>query len=169
MKLKELNLTNKELDELCRLYMDCKLSVLEEKELEYILSHTTLTSPTIDEVKALMNIQLFPQSSILTPRKKHWNWRYTSGIAASVAVLISATFYFSATKKSNPQENESGVYITAYCNGERLNGNEAVAATNLIMAKADSLMNYAALVEHEYMRKADNIITETFNNQTTTL
>jgi len=169
MKPKELNLTIKELDELCRLYMDCRLSVMEEKELEYILSHTALTSPAIDEVKALMNIQLLPQSSRLTPGKRRWNWRYISGIAASVAVLVSVALFFSAPEKSNPPENESGVYIAAYSNGERLSGNDAVTATSIAMAKADSLMNYAALAEHEYMRKADDIITGTFNNLTRAL
>ncbi len=40
MKTDEMNLTVEELEELCRLYMDCKLSVMEEKELEYVLSQT---------------------------------------------------------------------------------------------------------------------------------
>ncbi len=40
----------------------------------------------------------------------------------------------------------------------------AVAATNIAMEKADSLMNLALLTEREYMLKANDIINETNSN-----
>lgn len=164
MKTDVWNLTVEELDELCRLYMDCKLSVLEEKELEYILSRTEFTSPSIAEVKSLMNIQLLPRSYNATRKTKFWNWTYASGIAASFTVILSVALYFTTPRNSNMSDNNSNVYIAAYSHGERLNGNKAVIATNLAMAKADSLMNFASLAEREYMLRANDIINETLNN-----
>lgn len=163
MKTDELNLTIEELDELCRLYMDCKLSVLEEKELEYILTRTELTSPSIDEVRSLMNIQLLhsPQPSV---KKRTRNWGYFSGIAASLAVILSAVTFLLLPFCGNLSDTKQNVYIAAYSHGERLNGRDAIKATDEAMAKADSLMNYAALNERQYMLKAENIITLSFNN-----
>lgn len=146
-------MTIEELDELCRLYMDCKLSVLEEKELEYVLSHTTLNSPAISDVKAVMGVQTLNVSH----RKRAWNWRVLSGIAASVATIICLTVYFS----SNRQDT---TLITAYSHGRQLGEEEAIAASTIAMSKADSLMNYAAMIEREQLLKAEYIMNETTNN-----
>lgn len=164
MKTDKLTLTIEELDQLCRLYMDCKLSVLEEKELEYILCTTPLTSASIAEVKALMNIQVHPASDNGIRRKRFLNWKYVTGIAASIAVILTVTLHFTATRTSSLHDSNSNMYIAAYSSGKRLSDSEAVRATNLAMAKADSLMNYALLTEHEYMLRANNIIDETLNN-----
>ena len=164
MKTDELNLTAEELDELCRLYMDCELSVLEEKELEYVLSHTSLTSPSINEVRNLMNIQAVAVPC-KAPRKTNPRiWKYVSGVAASFAVMLSAACLFLSSKTSNMSDCEAAGYIAAYSHGVLLSDKEAVAATNFAMAKADSLMNLASLTEREYMFKANNIINKTINN-----
>lgn len=164
MKPDELNLTIEELDRLCHLYMDCRLTVLEEKELEYTLTHTTLTSPVIAEVRSLMSISTTTRPAILPRRRKMPDWRYIMGVAASVAVIISVAVYLHTYHTPSLSDGEPGEYIAAYSHGKRLNEVEAVKATDKAMAKADSLMNYAALVEHEYIIKAEDIITETFNN-----
>ncbi len=165
MKTDGLSLTTEELDVLCRMYMDCKLSVLEEKELEYILSTTTHTSASIAEVKALMNLQLLHKPDNVIRTKRIWSWRYVAGIAASIAVLLSVTLYFTAHQASSLSDVDSdNLYIAAYSHGTRLSDNEAIESTNLAMAKADSLINQAALIEHEYMLRANNIIDETMNN-----
>lgn len=44
-------LTLQDIEELCRLYLDCQLSVLEEKELEYVLINSSYNSAVIDEAK----------------------------------------------------------------------------------------------------------------------
>lgn len=158
-------MTIDELDKLCHLYMDCKLSVLEEKELEYVLTHTELTSPAIEEVRSLMNVQSLPQSPKQSAIKRAWNWRYIAGIAASVAVVLSVAVYAFFPEGANLTGSEAGGYVAAYSHGKQLKGKDAMVATHLAMAKADSLMNFAAMTEHEYMIKAENIITESFNNQ----
>lgn len=160
MKTEELNLTAEELDELCRLYMDCKLSVLEEKELEYVLSLTSMTSPTIKKVRSLMNITLYKTSR----KSKFRILKYVSGIAASLAAILSIACFFFYSQTSNMSDGDTAGYIAAYRHGELLNDKEAVVATNIAIAKADSLMHLASLTEREYMLKANNIINETHNN-----
>lgn len=164
MMTHKFNLTVDELDQLCRLYMDCKLSVMEEKELEYVLTQSSLTSPSIDVVRSLMGVQAVRPSKIKPRSRRNWNWRSISGIAASVSIIISAAFYMSHRQDALHSTDESTVYIAAYSNGQHLNDGEAIVSTNIAMAKADALMDYASLAERDYMMRANNIISETFNN-----
>lgn len=159
-----------ELEELCRLYLDCKLSVLEEKELEYILLHTSLTSPAIEDVRTLMGAQTLTAMTteaaktdkpVKPRRNRSVLWRFPTGIAASMTVLFALALCFMAPLKSDRHGNGQDVYITAYCHGEKLSGDEAVKSTDIAMAKADSLMNYAALMEQENIHRAENIISQT--------
>ncbi len=166
MKPQDFELTIEELDKLCMLYMECKLSVLEEKELEYILTRTAMTSPAIGEVRALMNIPVSRQAAPApeAPRKRFAAWRYISGLAASIAVIIAVALYFTLPQSSGFSSDDSAAFVTAYARGERLSDKEAVLATNIAMAKADSLMNYAALMQREQAIKANEIISITLNN-----
>ena len=49
--------TIEEAERLCQLYTDCQLSVLEETELEFVLSQAELDSPMIQDTRKLMGIQ----------------------------------------------------------------------------------------------------------------
>lgn len=164
MKTDELNLNIDELDKLCCLYMDCQLSVLEEKELEYILSLSSLTSPSIEEVRSLMMIPV-PDTHHSTRSKANFRiWKYITGIAASLMLFFSVGYYFFSSRSSGLQDSDSTVYIAAYSQGERLNDKEAVSSTTTAMAKADSLIKLASLTEHEFMLKANEIINKTLIN-----
>lgn len=161
MKTDEPNLTADELEELCRLYMDCRLSVMEEKELEYVLLRTSLTSQSIAEVMSLMGIQTVKRLSVQPKIRRNFNRRLFSGIAAGVAVILTAAFYLMVPQDSYSSDMDSAVYIAAYSHGQRLNGLEAEVATNNAMARADSLMSHACFTERDYMMKANDIISET--------
>ncbi len=50
------DLSINEVETLCQLYNDCRLSVQEEAELEYILFSTRLNSELIDETRLLMEL-----------------------------------------------------------------------------------------------------------------
>lgn len=163
MKKDEMNLTREELDRLCRLYMDCRLSVLEEKELEYILTTSTLTSESIAEVKSLMNVGLLTGSTEARHNKSFWTDAHFIRIAASIVVLLCVGLYVLLPRTSGSSEVASNVYITAYSNGKCLSRDEALEATDLAMAKADSLMRYASAMEQDYSLKANTII-ETLSN-----
>ena len=85
MKQDTRHITIEEAEQLCRLYMDCQLSVLEETELEYVLMQSELDSPLLRETRALMGLS---RSVNLQAKKKRlfvaWGWR----AAACVAILI---------------------------------------------------------------------------------
>ena len=85
MKQDTRHITIEEAEQLCRLYMDCQLSVLEETELEFVLMQSGLDSPLLSETRTLMGIS---RSVHLQTKKKHllmtWGWR----AAACVAILI---------------------------------------------------------------------------------
>lgn len=157
-------MTTAELDELCRRYMACELSVLEEKELEYVLTRTDARSERIDDVRALMGARIPPQSAkTLRPRRGYW--RIVCGAAACLAVAVAAGVHFLST--SAPIDASGvldGPYIAVYTNGERMSDREAQAEALKAMSRADSLMNYAAAVEQEQLRHAEAIINHTYNN-----
>ena len=85
MKQNAKHITVEEAEQLCRLYMDCQLSVMEETELEYVLMQSELDSPLLRETRALMGIS---RSVNLQAKKKRLfvtlGWR----AAACVAILI---------------------------------------------------------------------------------
>ncbi len=164
MKTDELNLTIEELEELCHLYLECRLSVLEEKELEYVLTRTAADSPVIAEVRSLMSLQLLPPPANAAGRPGLLKFKFISGIAAAIAVILSLALFFTAPFDPAHSGGSPEVYIAAYSHGERLDGSSAVKSTDMAMAKADSLMQLAAVAEREYMLKADDIINETLNN-----
>lgn len=156
MKTDELNLTIDELDKLCRLYMDCQLSVLEEKELEYILSQTTLTSPSIEEVRGLMKIQAFkPTSSKPIIKKKSSNWWFKSGIAASLAILLC--FGVAFLNSGNSISSVSNDYIV-YVNGQEIRGDVAKAHIESETRKAEEFISRIAKFEEEEQNKIERFM-----------
>ena len=56
MKQSTNHLTAQETERLCREYIDCQLSMLEEAELEYVLRMTDFESPSSNDVKTIMGI-----------------------------------------------------------------------------------------------------------------
>lgn len=153
MKTEELNLTAEELDELCRLYMDCKLSVLEEKELEYVLSLTSMTSPSINEVRSLMGIQIIKRSSSNPIKKKMLsNWRLMTGIAATVALLFGIGVSILNTDNSKSSINDSCI---AYVNGKVIHGRDAIAHIESETRKTEEFINRMAELEEEEQNKIE--------------
>lgn len=89
MKQSTNHLTAQETERLCREYIDCQLSMLEEAELEYVLRMTDFESPIINDVKTIMGISKavrFPVSTNQPQRHKTKIRRLAA--AASIAVLL---------------------------------------------------------------------------------
>lgn len=93
----EVNLSIKEIETLCLLYNECRLSVQEETELEYILLCTAYSSDIINETKELMGLsrqmKLADDTSARhrrTPLQKALIW--TLSAAASVAIILTGVF-----------------------------------------------------------------------------
>ena len=51
-------LSVQELEELCRLYLDCRLTRPQEQELHFVLPHEDAHSELIDEDRGLMDFEL---------------------------------------------------------------------------------------------------------------
>ena len=111
MKQNANHITLEEAEQLCRLYMDCQLSVQEETELEYVLMLSELDSPLLRETRALMGIS---RSVNLQAKKKSlfvtWGWR----AAACVAILIGcvALLRNQITTEKDAIANKEGVELS---------------------------------------------------------
>ena len=111
MKQDTRHITIEEAEQLCRLYMDCQLSVLEETELEYVLMRSELDSPLLRETRALMGLS---RSVNLQAKKKRlfvtWGWR----AAACAAILIGcvALLRNHITTETDAIANKEGVELS---------------------------------------------------------
>jgi hypothetical protein len=111
MKQNAKHITLEEAEQLCRLYMDCQLSVLEETELEYVLMQSELDSSLLSETRALMGIS---RSVNLQTKKKRlfvaWGWR----AAACAAILIgcAALLRNHITSETDAIANKEGVVLS---------------------------------------------------------
>lgn len=154
MKDHDIKLTLQETEQLCRLYMDCKLSVLEETELQYVLGKLPYSSPCIDEVRMLMGLSL--KRSIIrktvSPPYLRRILTLTIGMAASIALLIG--FFGYGSKSHNAPDN----YIVAYENGHRLSRHQAEAAVEASIEKAQALMNSARAFQQAEIAKQEYLI-----------
>ena len=169
MKEHDVKLTLQEAEQLCRLYMDCRRTVLEETELQYVLGKLPYSSPCIDEARLMMGLTIPPEA--FKNKKKAFSFFGTKAvinIAASFAILFSigiAMVYNPTTPSTSSSSNDNTpVYVAAYNHGKRLNESEALYSTNAAIAKADSLMEYASLTERDHMMKANDIISVTIKN-----
>lgn len=85
------NLTLQELEQLSQAYVDCRLSRLQERELELVLIRTHISSPVIDEARALMDIATRMDMDVSEDAcRKNTRPRilkYT-GIVAAIAVIV---------------------------------------------------------------------------------
>lgn len=122
-------LTIQEVEQLCRAYLDCNLTRLQEKELELVLLCSDLTSPIIVETRALMGLTTLMSVSTSEAnylRKAKQNVFRFSSIAACVAIIIFCTGYF--INISRHAEMVSHVY--ACVDGIELTGFAAQTVAN---------------------------------------
>ncbi|MBD5163543.1 MAG: hypothetical protein HDT09_02430 [Bacteroidales bacterium] len=95
MKHADINLSCQEVEELCSLYMQCSLSVLEERQLEYVLSKISYSSPQIDATRLMMN--LAPKAQVAKPTSRFRRTAWLTAAAAIFAIFtIGIAVFFSA-------------------------------------------------------------------------
>ncbi|MDE6230237.1 MAG: hypothetical protein K2M37_01285 [Muribaculaceae bacterium] len=162
MKDQEVKLTLQETEQLCSLYMDCSLSVVEEIELRYVLSQIDYHSPLIDEVRQVMNIDTYISDNpwINTERSgnfKFHKWKDYIGIAASIAIIIGIVF-FNWESFSNDSVENKPIYI-AYVNGLRLSENEARLKIEASEKAADDFIQKMSDLEAKNQKMIDNFLT----------
>lgn len=137
------NLTLKELEILAQAYLDCRLSRVQEKELELVLYNTDMSSPVIDEARLTMGISTLMEAG-RKPRTLHLKQRRrwfgaAAWAAASVGVLVIASLlYFSGS--SFPSGNSDGEYVSVYVDGKPLSREDALAEAAMSQAASMAMM-----------------------------
>ncbi len=151
-------LTLRETEQLCRQYMDCSLSVLEETELRYFLTQVDYHSPLIDEVRGIMDIDSFisakPVEKVSSRRKRMFGrWPVYAGIAASIAAVIGIG--------ASIMKQESDTVVIAYAQGRRLNAEQALKQSKADMEMAEDFIKRMTDIGNSEQQ----IIEEFFNTQ----
>ena len=122
---KEIKLSVEELETLCYLYIDCKLSVLEETELYYVLLKTDKDSSLIKETKAIMGIERKTASRpVMYPKFVF----YRAIAVFALMALLSVFLVLKNPIENNITGNTASVDIecVVYSHGERILGEEAM-------------------------------------------
>ncbi len=178
MKDQDTILTFQETEELCRRYIDCQLSVLEEKELQYVLGYLQYDSPVIQEARESMMAEGLLsklQSNKHIPTKTHrFKWkRLTAGIAASVVITVVSITFVLKNHKSNDLLSDNHItpelstkdYILAYQNGKRLSHEEAIKAADESEKLINDFFAYAEAKKKESEEIQNFIINSMSNNK----
>ena len=159
MKEHDVKLTLQETEQLCRLYMDCRLTVLEETELQYVLGKMPYSSPCIDEVRMLMGVSI--PMNVKESSKKRFAWlnRKTAiGIAASVTILFAVGVALLNNRPVNDNYS-AGVYI-AYANGHEVSQELSVQQVKSDMEQADEFLSHIAKLEAQEQKQVENFINQ---------
>lgn len=143
METKE-QMTLPEIERLCQAYVDCRLSKLQEKELELVLLSSGLTTPIIAEVRTLMRLTTLMAANNSKPKiikkGKLKVFKYT-GIAACVAVITICTGYVFMICK--PSEEATDIY--ACVDGKVLTGYTARNVVNDI--EKETMEMFLSIIE----------------------
>lgn len=150
------HLTKAEAEALCQAYLDCRLSLQEELELEYVLARSDLHSELIDDVRGMMiasrsfadtpSVQLTQRS----PRRSR-RWLLYSA-AACVAVVLSV-----GISLINHQGESAEPEYIAYISGKQLRGEEAKRACLAELAQYNQMMNEVQLEMAEVQRRMQGV------------
>ena len=112
------SLSLNELEQLAQAYLDCRLTRLEEKELELLLASSPLSSPTINEAREQMALtSLMVESHSRRRALKRRFIRFGSIAACLAALIIGCTMLIA------PTEPQVSYYVCI--NGQELHGEAA--------------------------------------------
>lgn len=129
MSTKE-NLTIQELELLSQAYIDCRLSILQERELELVLISSDASSPLIDEARALMSIttrmaQISANGNYRKKKKKLILFKYGSIVAAIATIVILVIGFF---QSDTANKNLPEIYVCV--DGDVVSGEMAQTIAN---------------------------------------
>lgn len=156
MKEQDIKLTIREVEELCRLYMDCQLSVLEETELQYVLGKLPYSTPLINDVRTIMGIRLPATEDKQSSIKFRWFTRRSIlSIAASLTLLFGLGF--AILNKSTLQEaDDTSIYIS-YVNGQKMGPEQSILQGKADMKLAEELINHITELEARELARIDEL------------
>lgn len=150
MKEQDDKLTLQETEQLCRLYLDCRLSVLEETELMYVLTKVDHHSPLIDDVRGMMGIKpnethKTSAGSISDGKRRFPIRALYMGIAASIAILLGVGISLLHGSSNGPDTGHA--YYIAYADGHRLSDEAARSQIEADKKKAEDFMKEMSELE----------------------
>lgn len=155
MNLDQNMFTQKELEVLARAYLDCRLSKLQEKELELLLASSDVSSPIIDEARDTMMATTMLEAaaparpaSRQAPVRRPWRW------AAAAAVVLAAGVGLGLWRHAAGQAvGLDSAPCIVYVDGERLDPEAAAASAmatqSMCMAMMESTLNNAQALQAE--------------------
>ncbi|MDE6109778.1 MAG: hypothetical protein K2F72_05795 [Muribaculaceae bacterium] len=155
MNLDQNMFTKKELEALARAYLDCRLTKVQEKELEIVLSSCDVSSPIIDEARDTMLATTAIEACApardekKTKRRVWFRWW---AAAACIALAAGAAIPLIRHAAASQGSLDSAPYIV-YVDGKRLETDEAAAAALATQSECMAMMaktiNTAAALQAE--------------------
>lgn len=143
------NLTLAELEMLSQAYLDCRLSRLQEKELEYVLMSCGLSSPLIDEVRECMALSTLIASG--KPAKKKRN--LIRWVAAACVGAIAIFAVAGLLDRHEPADN----YLCVIVDGDIVPEDKAMEIA--LETRSKSLEMFYCIVEEADLERNTSIRT----------
>lgn len=137
--------SREELEILAQAYLDCRLSRLEEKELELVLSRCRLSSPLLDEARRDMRLHTAMASAgapgAVTARRNNLRFPKWAVAAACLMLILAAGICYHINDSGNSES-----YACVIINGKRLPEKEADEYAD--KAKAESMAEFRRILEN---------------------
>lgn len=150
-----------ELEELCQLYLDCRLTRLQEQELHLVLLEEDVHSPLIDEVRGMMDFELrmsadaVRSASLVAVSRRWWQRWSVVNIAASLFILLASAATFMYLSTSNKQTDAT---YMVYVDGNRIDDRaQAEAIIRADINKANAMLERSAELRRDQQQKMAEI------------
>lgn len=152
--------TLEELEKLSEAYLECRLSKIQEKELELVLNSMSLSSPVLEEARLSMGIEtVLSQTSVrcgAVRRRKPSRLR----IAACIAILAVSVALIAVNMHSS-----SGDTLSVYVDGKSLSGEIAKARAMEIEKSSMEMLKDAMLAAERERNRAIGSMNEIIDKQ----
>lgn len=144
-------LTLEELEALAQAYIDCRLTRLEEKELELVLMSSGFSTPLIDEARETMGLTT---AVAQVPRPKEVKARpRLLWLRISVAAACLALAVVTGYRLGRSGVGEETAEVIVYVDGQRLSPDlaevEAMKTQVMCMAMMEETVNTAMALQSE--------------------
>lgn len=149
----ELNIT--ELEQLARAYLDCRLSLTEERELALLLFSTGASSALLDEVRAEMGVELLAGAMPFRRRRRLSPW--LTRVAACLVLLLSTAIAIHLDNRHRRVPE----YVCVIIDGRELTHDEAARAAAEIESSSLAMLHEAMNSEQDLSLRMMNEILQT--------
>lgn len=149
------DLTQEELNMLSEAYLECKLSKIQEKELELVLASTDITSPIIEEAREIMGIMTAVDALRLQKRngqsvRKRWFLWSIAACVACIVIVSAAKTDLWGILDSNAVGNQD---LIVYVDGRRITGEVAEKRAQEIEMRCMAM--YERTMQNSQKRQAE--------------